>query len=168
MRLQQGFSVHTCIHWVFGVNVNTHAVSCILYRSSGTSWDAGPHGRVPCFDNWFKCSLAMCLLQLSYQYVTPQVRCPDNSLQPRKCFVFREVNKRLWWIWMGTETRALTACHWVLLCTERATAWSLSFSLSRVFFLSRSRSRFLSRSLSLSLSLSSSLSLSCAPICVSI
>jgi len=69
---------------------------------------------------------------------------------------------------MGKETRALIVCHWVLLCTERATVWSLSFPLCRVFFLSRSRSRFLSRSLSLSLSFFFSLPLLLADMCLSL
>ena len=80
--------------------------------------------------------------------MTPQVHCPDNS----QYFVSRDVNKRLWRIWMGKETRVLTACHWVLLCTERATERSLSNSRVLSFLLSIWISLFLSRSLSLLLS----------------
>ena len=67
-------------------------------------------------------------------------------------------------MWMGKDTRAVTAGHWVLLCTERAIAWCLSFPLSRVIFLF-ARSFFLALDLDFphSLSFFLSLSLSCAP-----
>jgi len=71
------------------------------------------------------------------------------------------------WIWTGKERRAVTACHWVLMCAARVTSYSLSFPVSCVlccFDLTFPRSLSLRSSLSVFLSFSPPQSRgSCAP-----
>jgi len=71
------------------------------------------------------------------------------------------------WIWTGKERRAVTACHWVLMCATRVTSYSLSFPVSCVlccFDLTFLRSFSLRSSFSVFLSFSPPQSRgSCAP-----
>ena len=83
----------------------------------------------------------------------------------QKSFRF-PIDEQAWclWMWMGTERRAVTACHWIMLCTATYhIVLSVPFSFPRALSLSLSISipltRSLSRSVVLSLSLFFSLSL---------
>jgi len=51
----------------------------------------------------------------------------------QKVFCFPTDEHEWWcWIWTGKERRAVTACHWVLMCAARVTSYSLSSPVSCV------------------------------------